>query len=210
MPSLFERWLELLLTLPPEAVYGVIAVLASVENVFPPAPADTAVVFGVLLSDGGRVSPWIVFAVTWAANVASAAAVYGAARTAGRGGVMSRLGRQLVRPDAFERVESWYEKYGTWAIFLSRFVPAVRSVVSPFAGVAGLGAVRALAPTAVASGLWYGALTYFSLQLVRELDDVIALLRGVNVGAAVLAIAVAATVVVWIYRRRARTPRLRG
>lgn len=188
------------------AVYAVVGALAAVENVFPPVPADTAVALGALLSAGGTISAWSVFLITWVANVSSATAVYVAARVVGRPFFRGRTGGRLVRPAALTRIERLYERHGVWAIFVSRFIPGVRAVVPPFAGVAGLGAVRALVPVALASGLWYGALTFVAALTIRNVGQIGAFVTGLNrvalVGAAVVLLAV---VSVLLARRRARS-----
>ncbi len=172
--------LDRLLSLPSGWVYAVIAVLAGTENLFPLVPADTAVAVGAFLSAGGRISALTVFLVTWVANVTTAAGVYVAARTAGRAFFRGPVGSKLLRPKALARIEALYERHGTWAIFLSRFVPGVRALVPPFAGVAGLGAVRALVPLAIASGLWYGALTYVAATAIRNIDEIGRFVGGLN------------------------------
>ncbi len=172
--------LDRLLSLPSGWVYAVIAVFAGTENLFPLVPADTAVAVGAFLSAGGRISALTVFLVTWVANVTTAAGVYVAARTAGRAFFRGPVGSKLLRPKALARIEALYERHGTWAIFLSRFVPGVRALVPPFAGVAGLGAVRTLVPLAIASGLWYGALTYVAATAIRNIDEIGRLVGGLN------------------------------
>lgn len=192
--------------LPPVAVYAVVGILAGIENIFPPVPADTAVALGAFLSHGGSVSALTVFFVTWSANVASASAVYVAARTLGRRFFQGRLGRRLMHPARLAWLERSYRRYGVWGVFLSRFVPGVRAVVPPFAGIAELGAVRALLPVALASAIWYGTLTYLVARLARQLTDVALLLDRVNrvalIGA--LMMAVGALGAVWWHRRRGR------
>lgn len=194
--------------LPGPAVYLVLGALAAVENVFPPVPADTAVALGAALSVGGNVTAWGVFLVTWSANVASATLVYAAARTVGRKFFRGPLGRRLLRREALARLERLYDRHGTWAIFVSRFVPGVRAVVPAFAGVANLDAPRALLPVFAASGLWYGALTFVAATFVRNVDAIGALLARFHRVAlvAALVVAAAAAVGVVIVRRRTRPP----
>jgi membrane protein DedA with SNARE-associated domain len=198
-----------LLRLPPSAVYGVIGALAAVENVFPPVPADTAVALGAFLSAGGTISAGVIFLVTWVANVCSAAAVYTAARVVGRPFFRGRTGARLLRPAALVRIEQLYARHGVWAIFLSRFVPGVRAVVPPFAGVAGLGVVRAVVPVALASGLWYGALTAVAAFTIRNASQIGALIAGANrvalAGAGVLLVIVAAVLLVRRHRSEPRS-----
>ncbi len=203
MPELIEYIINALLGLPPTAVYTIIGVLAGVENVFPPVPADTAVAIGAFLSTGGRISAQAVFAVTWVANVAGAIAVYAAGRTIGRPFFQGRLGRRLLNPGAMVRLELLYRNYGTWGIFVSRFVPGLRAVVPPFAGVANLGALRVVLPLVVASGLWYGVLTFVAATAVREIDGILEFARRLSVAGVVSAGALVA-VVVFAWRRRRR------
>jgi membrane protein DedA with SNARE-associated domain len=197
--------LDKLLDLPGPAVYLVLAGLAAAENVFPPVPADSAVALGAVLSVGGNVSPWGVFLVAWSANVTSAALVYAAARTVGRAFFRGPLGRRLVRREALARIERLYDRHGTWAIFVSRFIPGVRAVVPAFAGVANLDAARALLPVVVASALWYGALTFVAATFIQNVDAVGELLsrfRRLALVAGVAAVTAGAGIVLlW---RRAR------
>lgn len=188
-------------------MYLVIGILAAVENVFPPVPADTAVALGAFLSQGGVVSAPAVFLVTWAANVTSATAVYAAGRTVGRSFFAGRVGRRLLHPERLRKLERLYERHGTWGIFLSRFIPAVRAVVPPFAGLARLSWPRYLAAVTAASGIWYGILTYVAATLTQRLDDIGRLLRQVNLIAAGTAVLVAIFLGAWylmLHRNRAR------
>ena len=193
------------MALPPAAVYTVIGALAAAENVFPPIPADTAVALGAFLSSAGRISATAVFLITWVANVATATSVYLAGRTIGRSFFRGRLGRRLMHPRRLARLEELYRHYGSWGIFVSRFIPGVRGVVPPFAAVARLSFWRSVPPMALASGIWYGALTFFAATLVTRLDDVVEFVAHVNQIALIAAVAmIAAAGFVWWRRRRAR------
>lgn len=158
---------------------------------------------GAFLSNAGSISAWAVFAVTWIANVASAAGVYVAARTVGRTFFTGRLGTRLLKPDAMASIERLYRKHGIWGIFLSRFIPGARAVIPPFAGVAGLKSFPALAPMMLASGIWYGTLTFVAASLIPHLDDVAILVMRLNwIGLGLLLAAATAICVVLVRRHR--------
>ncbi len=179
-PDLASDLVEKLLSLPAGPVYWIIGLLVAAENVFPPLPADTVVVLGAFVSSAGRVSAVSVFLVTWFASVGGAAAVYYGARTVGRDFFKGRIGRRLLRPKLMRKLEHMYAKWGVWGIFLSRFVPGARAVISPFAGVAGLGVAKSMIPVGVASAIWYGLLTFVAANVVQEIDALQALVRGAN------------------------------
>lgn len=185
-------------------MYTVIGALAAAENVFPPVPADTAVALGAFLSAGGRISAAAVFLITWVANVATAASVYLAGRTVGRSFFRGRLGRRLMHPRRLARLEELYRQYGGWGIFISRFIPGVRGVVPPFAGVARLPFWRSVPPMALASGIWYGTLTFAAATLVTRLDDLALFVRRFNRVALALGLVAAVAGVIVILRRRPR------
>lgn len=178
--DLLQTLIGWLVGLPPGDVYAVIGALAAAENVFPPVPADTAVALGAFLSSAGRVSALDIFLITWVANVATATSVYLAGRTVGRSFFRGRIGRRLMHPRRLRRLETMYARYGTWGIFLSRFIPGVRGVVPPFAGVARLTFWRAIPPMALASGLWYAVLIYAAATFITRLDDVLAFVGAFN------------------------------
>jgi membrane protein DedA with SNARE-associated domain len=164
------------------------------------------VALGGFLAGAGRVSALDVFLITWAANVLTATSVYLAGRTVGQGFFRGRLGRRLLAPRHLARLERLYDEHGSWGLFVSRFIPGVRAVLPPFAGVAGLPFWRSVPPMALASGIWYGALTYAAATLVHQLDDVAAFVRRFNLVALVLALGLGAGIasLLWWRRRRAR------
>ncbi len=201
---MLEAFLDWLAGLPPLPTYLVLALLSSVENVFPPVPADVAVALGAFLAQRGEVSAPLLGLVCWAANQLSATAVYLLARREGQGFFAHRWVRPIVPPAALEAIGEAYQRHGVTGIFLSRFLPGVRAAVLPFAGAVGLSPARALLPCAVASAIWYallivaGAALGLSWPRVRSLIEDSTRLLGV-VGALAAALAVW-----WIWRRSRR------
>lgn len=198
---LIEGLLEWLLALPAPAVYLVIGVLATVENIIPPVPADTAVALGAFLAQRGLTTPLNVFLVTWVANTAGAAAVYVATRTYGRSILSGRVGRRLLSPSAIAAIEREYIRFGVAGIFITRFLPGIRAVVPAFAGLVKLSAPRALIPLVVASGIWYGTLTAAAAFLGANWETVIGMVSGVNAVLGVVGLSVMALVIWWIVGR---------
>jgi membrane protein DedA with SNARE-associated domain len=173
--------------------------------VFPPVPADVSVALGAFLAGRGVLNPWVVFLLTWVANVTSGALVYALGRRFGRAFFTGRLGRRLLPEAILARVEREYARHGTWGIFLSRLLPVWRGVVMPFAGIADVPAWRALVPLAAASALYYGTLIFVVQRLGTNVDVVLAALGRLNLILGILAIALAVAVIVLVVRRRRRT-----
>ncbi len=191
--------------LPPAAVYAVLAVLAAIENIIPPVPSDAAVALGAFLTTRGLTTPLGVFIVTWTANLAGAAAVYFVARRYGRRLFATNTGRRLLAPRSLAIIEREYLRFGVAGIFVSRFLPGIRAVVPPFAGLVGLSPLRTFIPMALASGIWYGGIILLASLIGSNWERINRIVVGINqtLGTATLVLLVAA--VVWyLLRRRAR------
>lgn len=197
-----ESILEFLTGLPGWLAYLVLGGGAAMENVFPPIPADTFVLLGGFLAARGLGHPVGVFFVTWGANVASALVVWWAGRRYGEPFFQEGLGRHLLHQGQLERVRSFYERWGIWAIFLTRFLPALRAVVPAFAGVGRMSFLRVALPLAGASAIWYGALTWLGTVAGRNLDAIRAWLSDVNLVLAAVAAAIFLAVGIWWWRTR--------
>ena len=185
-----------------------LALLAAVENVVPPVPADTAVALGAFLSHRGVTSLPVVYAVTLIANIGGATGVYFAARRYGRRLFASRIGQRLLSPSALAVVEREYLRFGIIGIFFGRFLPGVRAVVPPFAGLANLGAWRALVPMATASAIWYGAVALIGAAIGAEWSRISVILGEVNQTLAIVGVAAALVVALLVIRRRRQGGRL--
>jgi membrane protein DedA with SNARE-associated domain/uncharacterized tellurite resistance protein B-like protein len=191
-------------------VYAVLALLAAVENVVPPVPSDAAVALGAFLSHRGLTSPPLVFLVTWTANLLGAAGVYFAARRYGRRLFATSTGRRLLAPRSLAVIEREYMRFGVAGIFISRFLPGVRAVVPPFAGLVDLGWIRTLGPMGLASAIWYGGITVIGALLGAEWSRIVAIIAGVNRTLAIVAGvgAVAGGIWFWLARRRRKQERV--
>jgi membrane protein DedA with SNARE-associated domain/uncharacterized tellurite resistance protein B-like protein len=191
--------------LPPAAVYTVLALLAAVENVLPPVPSDAAVGLGAFLSNRGVTTPLGVFLVTWLANLAGATSVYFAARRYGRRLFATSIGRRLLAPRSLAIIEREYLRFGVIGIFVSRFLPGIRAVVPPFAGLINLSPLRTLIPTGVASAVWYGGITILGSVIGAEWDRINRIILGVNRTLGLLAILlITVGIVLYLRSRRQR------
>lgn len=199
---MLERLLDWFAALPPAFLYAALAVTAAAENIFPPLPADTVVAFGSFIAARGNASPTLTYLSTLTGNLAGAMFMYWVGRRVGSGSVMRRLGGT---PEREARLQALYGRYGLGAIAVSRFLPGVRAIVPPFAGALRVGALRSLVAMGIASGVWYGAITYFAFAAGANFDALKARMaegqRWLGMGAAAIA---ALVLLAWWLRRRGR------
>jgi membrane protein DedA with SNARE-associated domain/uncharacterized tellurite resistance protein B-like protein len=190
-------------------VYSVLALLAAVENVLPPVPSDAAVALGAFLSNHGVTTPLGVFFVTWVANLAGAAGVYFAARRYGRRLFATSTGRRLLAPRSLAIIEREYLRFGVAGIFVSRFLPGLRAVVPPFAGLVNLSPARTLIPTGLASAVWYGSIIALGSVIGAEWGRINTILLQVNRTLGIATVVLIVIGVAWYVFRRQRRQRER-
>jgi len=186
-------------------LYLIMAAFAAVENVFPPIPADTVVALGSWLAARGQGSPLWAFLSVWVGNIAGASAMYYVGRRHGTAWIERRFPK-IADEKSENRFQELHRKYGAASLFLSRFIPGVRALVPPFAGALRLPAVSSLASVALASGIWYGLVSYLAFRagaadwnaLTGRISSVG---RWIAIGAGVV---LAAGALAWRLRQRGR------
>ncbi len=198
---MLDHLLDALASLPLVPTYLVLMLLSALENVFPPVPADTAVALGAFLARRGAISVVPMAVLCWLSNIASAAGSYLLARRHGPAFFREGWGRRILTPRTLAVLEEAYRRWGVLGIFASRFLPGVRAAVTPFAGVAGLGAVRALVPAAVASAIWYAFLAAAGYTLAQNWVAVKQLVADTNRVLAIVASVLTLLAGLWVWRR---------
>ena len=197
--------LDWLSGLPPAALYAALAVVAAAENVFPPLPADTVVAFGAFLAARGQATLLGAFLATWLGNVSGALLVYGVGRRYGARYAhrwMTRFGG--ARSES--RLQAMYERRGLVALFLSRFIPGLRALVPPFAGALKIALLQATLAIAIASGIWYGIVTWIAYRVGSDWETLQARLRGAGATVALIAGGIALLAIAWYVIRRRGKP----
>jgi uncharacterized tellurite resistance protein B-like protein len=135
--------------------------------------------------------------------------VYFVARRYGRRLFATRTGRRLLAPRSLAIIEREYLRFGVAGIFVSRFLPGIRAVVPPFAGLVGLSPLRTLVPMAVASGIWYGGITILGTLIGSNWQRINQIITGVNRTLGIATLLLVAVGLVWYLRRRRRRQRER-
>ena len=117
---------------------GVVFLMA-VESVVFPIPSELVMpLAGWLLvqARGGSVW-WVAMAGVYGSlgSLLGAWLVYGVSLKGGRP-LLHKYGKYvLITHEELDRAEAWFDKYGEWAVFFSRMVPVLRTLISVPAGV---------------------------------------------------------------------------
>jgi membrane protein DedA with SNARE-associated domain len=98
-----------------------------------------------------------------------------------------------------------YEQRGLIALFLSRFLPGIRALVPPVAGALRVPAPRTAVVIAIASGIWYGAVTWIAYRVGADWEALQERIGDLSRTTGLIAAAVVAIGIgIWIVHRRRR------
>lgn len=200
----FQSILDWLLTLPPSTLLPVMALLAAAENVFPPIPADVLIALGAFIAARNNASPIPAFLTVLLGNVAGAMAMYAIGRRYGADWTEKRF-HLKHKESAESALSSWYARYGLLSLAIGRFIPGIRAVVAPFAGALRAPIIGTLAAITLASGTWYGLVTWLAFRAGSNWDELARSISRMGRWSAVVALGlVAALAFTWYRHRKAR------
>lgn len=99
-----------------------------------------------------------------------------------------------------------YGRYGLPALFVSRFLPAVRAVVPPFAGAMKLPPVPVAIAVSLASGIWFAFITFIAFRAGSNWDALYAsILRSGKIISIAAVALIAVGVAIYFLRRKKTT-----
>lgn len=193
--------IDWLLTLPPSTLLPAMALLAAAENVFPPIPADVLIALGAFIAARNGSSPIPAFATVLLGNVAGAMVMYAVGRRFGADWTEKRF-HLKHKESAESSLSTWYARYGLFALAIGRFIPGVRAVVAPFAGALRASVLGTMAAIMLASGVWYGLVTWIAFRAGSNWDDLTRSVGRMGRWTAVVALMLAGALVFTWYRHR--------
>lgn len=202
MGGLIDRLIAWMEGLPEALVYVVIGVMAGLENIIPPVPADVVALTGGFLAGRGVTNAWVSFLVVWACNVGTALFTYWIGHRYGTSFFQGRIGRMILQPAQMARLAALYARHGGKVIFFSRYLPGFRAVVPVFAGTSGMTFTRTAVPIALASALWYGLIVYLGATAGRNWEQIRAAVESSGRWLGIAAVILFAAVAWWWWKTR--------
>jgi membrane protein DedA with SNARE-associated domain len=175
-----------------------IFILMTLENVFPPIPSEVIMGLGGMAVARGDMDMTPLLIVATLGTTLGNVFWYGVGRWIGIARLkpfVDRHGRWLTMTwDDVEKLNHFFHRHGGWVVFVFRFLPTFRTMISLPAGMAKMGMPRFLLATFVGSAIWNAVLAYAGLLLGSRFEELQVYVGPVAIGTSVL------VVVVWAYR----------
>ena len=139
--------------------------LIIIENFFPPIPSEIILTFGGFMTTCSRMTVWGVIISATIGSSLGAVVLYilGRILNGDRLELLfdSKLGKMLhLKVEDVRTAGKWFNKHGYQAVFLCRFVPIVRSLISIPAGMAKMRLDTFLLLTILGTFIWNSVLVY--------------------------------------------------
>lgn len=154
-----------------------IFVLIMVENLFPPIPSEIILTFGGFMTTVTSLNVVMVIIVATLGSVVGAILLYKVASYFGKERltkIVLKYGRILrLKESDIERAENFFLKYGSWAVFLCRMIPLIRSLISIPAGMTKMKMLRFLILTTAGSLLWNTVLIGLGAMLGESWSEIV-------------------------------------
>jgi membrane protein DedA with SNARE-associated domain len=183
--------------------YGGLFIALALANVGLPIGAELiTLVAGGLTSTGHLPFLWLTILVAVVGEVAGATIGYLIGRFGGRP-LVDKYGRYFHLTHAnLDRVHAFFERYGSFAVFVCRFIPVIRGIVAIPAGLAEMNLAHFYFWYTAGSVIFCGGLILLGSALGKHLDTVTPLLH--KGGLIVFGVALIAIVAIWMLTRARR------
>lgn len=139
--------------------YWGVMLLIAIENIFPPIPSEVILTFGGFATTISNITVLGTIIAATIGSIVGALVLYWIGRFLNEERidniVSGKLGKILgLKIENIHKAFTWFDNKGKYAVFIGRFVPIVRSLVSIPAGMAKMAMVPFLILTTVGSLIW--------------------------------------------------------
>ena len=198
VPTLLESLAAFIIAVISQTGYVGILLLMAIESACIPLPSEVIMPFSGYLVHTGRFHlVWVGLAGAVGCNLGSLVAYY--VGSLGGRPVVEKYGRWLlVTHHDLELADSFFARYGEWAVFIARLLPVIRTFIAFPAGVSRMNVARFHIYTFLGSLPWCLALAYAGMKLGERWVTLRAYFHRFD---AVLAVAIVLFAVWFIHNR---------
>ena len=197
LANLLDTLLGLIAQAPPWLVFVTIFLASYIENIFPPIPGDTILIFGAYLVGHGDLSFTVALVTTLFGSVLGFLTLYAVGARFGRGFIYSKQ-RSWFSPDSLRRVEGLFARWGYGVVLINRFMAGLRSVIGLFAGLGKLNIFKVATLAFISSFFWNGTLIWLGSTIGENWEIVGEYLKRYN---AIVSLVIVGIISIFIIHR---------
>jgi membrane protein DedA with SNARE-associated domain len=168
---MLENILNFIQHLPGIYVLLIAFAFSLIENLFPPSPSDTVIVFSATLIPSGNVHFAGLLVFSTLGSVVGFLIMFSIGLKFERS-VIETKKFKYIPIDAVLKVENWFQKWGYWVIVANRFLSGTRAVVSFFAGMSNLKVRKTTILSAVSALAWNFILIFVGMEFSKNWKEI--------------------------------------
>lgn len=175
MEAIMQQWI---MNVMEQFGYFGVFLLILLENVFPPIPSEVILTFGGFMVDQSSKLSFIgMLTASTLGAVSGAIVLYYLGHILGLRRIEKIIDKYgfILRLDIEDiyKANKWFNKYGYTAVFLCRFVPLIRSLISIPAGLSQMSIIPFVLYTSVGTIIWNAVLIYLGMVLGQNWEKVL-------------------------------------
>jgi len=174
-----QEWITTLMN---QFGYAGILFLIAFENIFPPIPSEVILTFGGFMTTYTQMTVLGVIIWSTIGSLLGGMVLYGIGRwldqekmfkiVEGPIGKILRLNKQDI-----EKSEKWFQTKGKMTVFICRFIPILRSLISIPAGMVKMPIHLFLILTTLGTAIWNTVLVYVGSLMGEHWIDVVSFIK---------------------------------
>ena len=155
------------------AGYWSVMILMALESMVAPVPSEAVMPpAGFLIAKGTFTFTGVIFFSTLGSLIGSLISYYMGAW--GGRPIVERFGKYLLLDKkALDTSEKFFKKRGDITIFICRFIPVIRHLISIPAGMAKMNLIKFSIYTIIGAGIWNTFLAYVGYKLQDNWDSIV-------------------------------------
>jgi membrane protein DedA with SNARE-associated domain len=183
--------------------YPAVFALIALESTLVPIPSELVMPFAGFMAWKGEFSLPVILVINSVGAVIGSGVCYWIGVVGGKPFLVNYGKYFLVRRHEIERTEAFFARYGKTTIFVARFLPVIRHIISVPAGIARMPLPGFFLQTFLGSTLWGGTLILLGYYVGANWEALTSNLKRVDhVIAAILVLALVALGIRFVVRRR--------
>ena len=184
-----------------------VGLLIAIENIFPPIPSEVILAFGGFMTTKTVLNEVGVILSATIGSTIGAIVLYLIGKILNKERlekiVSGKIGKVLrLKPGDIEKADKWFDTKGQKTVFICRFIPIVRSLISIPAGMSEMKIWKFLLYTIFGSAIWNTVLVLLGKKLGDSWETVVNVFNEFSHIILILLIILCIVGIWWFYAKK--------